>query len=66
LPLAVALEKLQAGNRRHPMRLSMQSQSNMFIVEPFTGEDLASLFSTHPPVQKRVRALIGRERTGLV
>jgi len=66
LPLAVALEKLQAGNRRYPMRLAMQSQSNMFIVEPFTGEDLASLFSTHPPVQKRVRALIGRERTGLV
>jgi len=66
MPLAVALEKLQAGNRKRPMRLAMPSQSNMFIVEPFSGRDVANLFNTHPAVKKRVQALIGKDTTGRV
>lgn len=66
MPLAIALEKLQAGNRRKPMQLAMPSQSNMFIVAPFSGKKVANLFNTHPPVKKRVRALIGQDYTGAV
>jgi len=66
MPLATALEKLHAGNQRRPMQLANPSQANMFIVEPFSGRDLANLFATHPSVEKRVKALIGRERTGRV
>jgi len=66
MPLAVALEKLHYGNRQLPMKLANPGQANMFIVEPFTGESFASLFSTHPRVKARVKALIGRETTGRV
>jgi len=38
----------------------------MFIVEPLTGKSLAGLFSTHPPLEKRLRALIGRDSTGWI
>jgi len=30
----------------------------MFIVKPFTGAGLMSLFSTHPPTEDRIRALL--------
>lgn len=66
VPLATALEKLHAANQRHPMRLANPAQANMFIVEPFSGKDAVNLFATHPPVAKRVEALTGRKRTGLV
>jgi Zn-dependent protease with chaperone function len=32
----------------------------MFIIQPFTGRALASLFSTHPPMDKRIAALLAR------
>jgi heat shock protein HtpX len=32
----------------------------MFIVKPFTGQGLMNLFSTHPPLQERIRRLLGR------
>ncbi len=63
MPLATALEKLQSGNRQMPMKLVNPSQENMFIVQPFSGEGMTKLFSTHPPVAERVKALIGREST---
>lgn len=66
MPLALALEKLHSSNRQMPMKLANPSQANMFIVEPFSGEQLAGLFSTHPPVKQRVKALTGRETTGMV
>jgi len=31
----------------------------MFIVKPFTGGGLLALFSTHPPTEARVQALLG-------
>jgi heat shock protein HtpX len=31
----------------------------MFIIQPFSGAGLASLFSSHPPTEARIRALLG-------
>jgi heat shock protein HtpX len=56
LDLAQALIKLDNYARRIPLQVS-QTQSNMFIVQPFSGQSLASLFSTHPPTGKRVEKL---------
>jgi len=58
IPLATALQKLEAGVEQHPMELSNPSQANMFIVEPFIGRGLVNLFATHPPVKARVEALM--------
>jgi Zn-dependent protease with chaperone function len=32
----------------------------MFIVQPFSGQALFALFSTHPPTEKRIAALLHR------
>ncbi len=61
LPLASALEKLETMNKQMPMKLVNPAQENLFIVQPFTGETITKLFSTHPPVKERIKALIGRE-----
>ncbi|MDH3592553.1 MAG: zinc metalloprotease HtpX [Planctomycetota bacterium] len=57
--LARALEKLSAYSRRVPLQASAAT-SHMFIVAPLSGRSLASLFSTHPPIEERVRRLLGR------
>lgn len=55
--LASALEKLSAAGKRAPMRMGSEATAHMFIVNPFTAGSLAGLFSTHPPVEERVRRL---------
>ncbi len=58
--LASALKKLDAYSRRLPMQAS-PSTAHMFIVQPLLGGmDFASLFSTHPPIAKRIERLTGR------
>jgi len=59
--LAVALEKLHNFNRQIPMRVPLDSQKSMFIVQPFSGRDAVDLFNTHPSLKKRLQALIGRD-----
>lgn len=55
--LARALEKLGAYNKRIPMNIS-PSTSALCIVAPLTaGQVLAGLFSTHPPLEKRIAEL---------
>ncbi len=54
--LASALEKLTLASKRVPMAAN-PATSHMFIVKPFSGKTLFSLFSTHPPVEKRVEKL---------
>ena len=56
--LASALRKLQEGNRRVPMEAN-PATSHLFIVKPFSGQSLMSLFSTHPPIEKRIERLLG-------
>ena len=57
--LARALQKLDAYSKRVPL-LASPSTAHLFIVQPMIGMDFASLFSTHPPVQKRIERLTGR------
>jgi heat shock protein HtpX len=58
--LASALEKLDAYSKRLPLAASA-STAHLFIVAPvISARDLSSLFSTHPPIAKRIERLIGR------
>ena len=58
--LASALEKLDAYSKRLPLQASA-TNAHLFIVAPMvSARDLASLFSTHPPIPKRIEKLIGR------
>ena len=57
LALARALEKLEEGNKRNPIRRGNPATSNMFIVNPFRGGGFITLFMTHPPMKKRIAKL---------
>ena len=58
--LASALEKISAASRQVPL-IASPSSAHLFIVQPLVGgEMLANLFSTHPPIKKRIEKLIGR------
>ena len=58
--LARALQKLDAWSKRRPL-VASPSTAHLFIVAPLVGgETLASLFSTHPPIAKRIERLTGR------
>ena len=57
--LANALEKLGKASRRIPMQAN-PSTAHMFIVNPLSGRALMKLFSTHPPLEERIRRLLGR------
>jgi heat shock protein HtpX len=58
--LASALEKISGVSRRVPL-LASPNSAHLFIIAPLlSGETFASLFSTHPPIQKRIERLIGR------
>jgi heat shock protein HtpX len=57
--LASALAKLDAYFKRAPM-LATPSTAHLFIVQPFLGMNFGSLFSTHPPIAKRIERLTGR------
>ena len=54
--LASALRKIDAVSRRVPLDAN-PATAHMFIVKPFSGQGLMSLFSTHPPTEARIRAL---------
>lgn len=56
LYLARALAKLDAGTKRIPMQVN-PSTAHMFIVSPLTGRGVQGLFSTHPPIEKRIERL---------
>src|SRR5256886_4420344 len=57
--LASALAKLDTYSRRIPM-VATPSTAHMFIIQPLLGMNFGSLFSTHPPIAKRIERLTGR------
>jgi heat shock protein HtpX len=66
LALASALKKLHIGSQQIPLQASpatANATAHMFIVNPLTGRSMAALFSTHPPMEERVRRLEEMART---
>jgi heat shock protein HtpX len=59
--LADALRKIDAVAKRVPLDAN-PATAHMFIIKPFSGGALMSLFSTHPPTEDRIRALLGGAR----
>jgi len=57
--LARALQKLDAYSKRVPM-VASPSTAHLFIIQPLMGMNFGSLFSTHPPIAKRIERLTGR------
>jgi heat shock protein HtpX len=54
--LASALLRLEQGAQETPMQVNQASEP-LYIVKPFSGKGIAGLFSTHPPIEERVRRL---------
>jgi heat shock protein HtpX len=55
--LSEALKKLHTGIARSPMNNANPSTAPLFIMNPFTAKGVLSLFSTHPPIEERIRRL---------
>ncbi len=64
LSLAGALKKLEEWNHRLPMNVN-PATAQMYIVNPLTASNLAKLFSTHPPIEDRVRRLVEMAQRGV-
>ncbi|MFT4312323.1 MAG: zinc metalloprotease HtpX [Candidatus Woesearchaeota archaeon] len=54
--LASALQKLTQGVQARPLQ-AHESTASLFIVKPFAGGGFSNLFSTHPPIAKRIKRL---------
>jgi heat shock protein HtpX len=57
LALASALRKLETVGRQVPMSAGSPATAHLFIVNPFSGGGLATLFATHPSTAARIRRL---------
>jgi len=57
--LASALQKISSASRQIPMKAE-PATAHMFIMNPLSGKSLMNLFSTHPPVEKRIEKLTSR------
>ncbi len=58
--LASALQKLATYNQQRPMQVN-PAAAQMYIVNPLRGGAIASLFSTHPPMEERIRRLLAMQ-----
>ncbi len=57
LYLANALRKLDSYSKELPMPQANPQTAHMFIINPLSGKALARLFSTHPPIEERIKRL---------
>jgi heat shock protein HtpX len=59
--LASALQKLQSASKQIPLAGADPATAHLWIVNPLTGGGLMSLFSTHPPLEERIRRLLAMQ-----
>ncbi|MQA31112.1 MAG: zinc metalloprotease HtpX [Luteitalea sp.] len=59
--LVSALRKIESASRTVPMDAN-PATAHMFIIKPFSAGGMLALFSTHPPTEQRVQALMGLAR----
>jgi heat shock protein HtpX len=59
--LVSALRKLESGSKAVPLDAN-PATAHMFIIKPFSAAGLFSLFSTHPPTERRIQALLALAR----
>ena len=64
--LANALLKLRDGVKTRPMSGENSITENLYIVNPFSAGTIANLFSTHPPIEKRVEKLRQMEQGSVI
>jgi heat shock protein HtpX len=57
LALASALRKLERANQVVPSQTAQPAFAHLYIVNPLHGQSWAGLFSTHPPIEERIRRL---------
>lgn len=57
--LVSALRKIEAVAHHVPLRRANPATAHLFIVKPFAGKGLLSLFGTHPPTEERIARLLG-------
>jgi heat shock protein HtpX len=57
LGLASALRKISAGNEVKALNNSNPATAHMFIINPLHGGGVMKLFSTHPPIEERIKRL---------
>jgi len=57
MALASALRKLERATQVIPSQTAQPAFAHMYIVNPLSGQTLAGLFSTHPPIEERIRRL---------
>src|SRR5215831_5572754 len=57
LALARALRKLQRANEAVPSPVAQPAFAHLYLVNPLSGRSLGNLFSTHPPLDERIRRL---------
>jgi heat shock protein HtpX len=57
LALASALRKLERATHIVPSQTAQPAFAHLYIVNPLSGQTLAGLFSTHPPIEERIRRL---------
>lgn len=55
--LASALRKLTMANQSRPIQDAKPASAHMFIVNPLSGQSFAKMFSTHPPLEERIKRL---------
>jgi len=58
--LANALRRLDTASKQIPLHAD-PSTAHMFIVKPFSGKGIANMFSSHPPMEARIAALMARQ-----
>ncbi len=59
--LVNALRKLESASKAVPLDAN-PATAHMFIIKPFSAAGLFSLFSTHPPTERRIQALLALAR----